>query len=114
MFNEHTSLTVESKNREMICSICNKEITKDDLVHISEHLTVHFKCYIEIQEKICACCSKPFTDQEILLYCDEHKEYFHGEGLCLQKHLQKHMPFKKVRYDANRNRITFLDVSDED
>ncbi len=106
MYNENTELTFEQDNQEMVCSMCNQKIHKDDLVHITENLTIHFKCYIEIQDKICACCGKPFLDQEILFYCEEHKEYFHRQNSCLKNHLQKHMPFKKVRYDASRNRIT--------
>ena len=113
MLNEYTSLLTDKRNKERVCSICKKEITEDDLVHITDNLTVHFKCYIEIQNKMCASCGRPFKDQEILLYCDEHKEYFHEQGVCFEKHLEKHMPFKYARYDASRNRITFLDTKEK-
>jgi len=113
VYNENIELPFEKKKHEMVCSMCNQKITEDDLVHISENLTVHFKCYIEIQDKICACCGTPFMDQEILLYCDEHKEYFHRHSSCLKNHLKKHMPFKKVRYDASRNRITSFELDRE-
>ena len=87
------------------CLICKQEIIKDDLIHISNGVKVHFKCYIEIQEKLCVICGKPFKDQEELYFCVEHKEYFHKTNSCLWQHLQKHMPFRKAKYDSKKNRI---------
>ena len=92
------------------CAICNEIITKEDLVHIADGLRVHFRCYIEIQEKICSICGKPFKNQEEVFFCLEHKEYFHTTEPCLSNHLEKHMPFKRARYDATKNRITLIDI----
>ncbi|MFW9922611.1 MAG: hypothetical protein ACFFDW_04890 [Candidatus Thorarchaeota archaeon] len=87
------------------CAICSEVITKEDLIHVSGGMKVHFRCYIEIQEKICSICGRPFIDQEELYFCTEHKEYFHTTHNCLWNHLQKHMPFRKGKYDAKKNRI---------
>jgi hypothetical protein len=91
-----------------ICAICHKEIEEEDLVYLMDRtndLTVHFRCYIEVHDKICSICGKPFQDKEKLFFCEMHKEYFHTKNTCLQKHMKKHMPFKIGYYDANSNRI---------
>ena len=94
------------------CAICDEIINEQDLVYISDfndnELAVHFTCYVEIQEKICSECGNPFKNQERLLFCEEHNEYFHKSRACIRDHLEKHMRFKDAIYDAIKNRITYL------
>ncbi len=108
------SKTTSSVNSR--CAICNKLISENDLIYVSDNLTVnfiaHFRCYVEIQEKICSECGTPFRDQESLLFCEEHREYFHPSGKCLRAHFEKHMKFKQGIYDASKNRITILDTDE--
>ncbi len=94
------------------CAICTEIINEQDLVFITDvdnnELAVHFTCYVEIQEKICSECGNPFKNQERLLYCEEHNEYFHRSKACIRDHLEKHMRFTEAIYDAIKNRITSL------
>ena len=113
MQSNEISLSQTAIKEERFCAICKNKITKDDLVQVTGGIEVHFNCYIEVQEKICVICGKPFRHQEELFYCREHKEYFHSTGDCLKGHMRKHMPFDRVRYDANKNRIISSDLSTE-
>ncbi|HUU76953.1 MAG TPA: hypothetical protein VMX55_01320 [candidate division Zixibacteria bacterium] len=105
----NTDFSQKELDSDRICTICKNRINDNDLVQIAGNLVVHFKCYVEIQEKICSICGIPFTDQEELFFCEEHKEYFHTNEQCLKKHLKQHMPFKKVKYEATKNRFTSVD-----
>ena len=111
LHSDNTSLSQISNQRR--CSICNEPVNDEDLVHLSNDLTVHFKCYIEIQDKLCSVCGNPFENNEELLYCVEHKEYFHFNDFCLKKHMKKHMPFRKAKYDMKKNRIAIQEDLDE-
>lgn len=102
--------THQKNERKNICAICDQEIEEKDLVYLpvegEENICVHFSCYIEVQNKICCECGKPFTDQEPVYFCQQHKEYFHKtKGKCLEQHMKKHMPFEEGYYDALNNRI---------
>ena len=103
------NLDSSSKKMKSICSICHREIEENDLVYLSAqgegNLRLHFRCYLEIQDKICSECGKPFQSQQELLFCEEHQEYFHSSKECLRNHMEKHMPFRKAWYDATNNRI---------
>ncbi|MHA1628924.1 MAG: hypothetical protein ACTSXO_01760 [Candidatus Heimdallarchaeota archaeon] len=91
------------------CIICHKIIAKDDLIFIQDKktkkLAVHLKCYVEIQDKICAECGLPFADKEEVFYCEEHHQYFHATKNCLDIHLKKHMHFLRGIYDQSQNRV---------
>ncbi len=116
--NDDVGLSHSKANYDKVCTICNKIISEKDLVHVLDpddaSTTVHFRCYIEIQEKLCSECGKPFKDQERLFYCEKHYEYFHTTDLCLQKHLEKHMNFQIAFYDAIKNRIIKIESSERE
>ncbi|MHA1221075.1 MAG: hypothetical protein ACTSQB_05010 [Candidatus Heimdallarchaeota archaeon] len=109
------SLSKSTSSTDKICVICNKVITENDLVSIVNDgeisFSAHFRCYVEIQEKICSECGVPFKDQENLLFCDEHREYFHSTETCLKKHIEKHLRFKQCMYDVAKNRITMQETT---
>lgn len=109
-------LSKTTANINTRCAICNKTISENDLIYISDNTSknfiAHFRCYVEIQEKICSECGIPFRDQETVLFCDEHREYFHSNEKCLKDHFEKHLKFKQGIYDTIKNRIIFLN-SDE-
>jgi hypothetical protein len=98
------------------CAICNKIITKSDLVHVSldesSEFIAHFNCYVELQDKICSECGLPFYHQEEILFCEDHKQYFHESSACIMKHLNKHTRFLKAKYDATNNRIIMQEIID--
>ena len=86
------------KMEQNICVICHQEIEENDLVFFSNQnergkgkLCVHFRCYLELQNKICCECGKPFEGEEELFLCEEHQEYFHSSKECLNSHLKKHL-----------------------
>jgi len=112
LLNNEVSSSKMLANTISKCILCKKPITENDLIHISrkgqKDFLVHFKCYIEIQEKICVECGYPFKDQEQLLFCEEHNEYFHDLKKCSDNHLRKHKYFKKAIYDGLKNRISLL------
>jgi hypothetical protein len=103
---------------EIRCAICKKNISSNDLVYLSpdesKEFIAHFSCYVEVQDKICSICCLPFFDKEELLYCEEHKEYFHNNSECIKNHLSKHIRFKKAIFDASNNRVIFQEDSDCD
>lgn len=114
MHKEENGLSsINDNTKDARCAICNKKINENDLIYItdidSNNIAVHFNCYIEIQEKICSECGRPFKDQESLLFCEEHSEYFHDSDECIFVHLGKHMKFKKAVYDNTKNRISVFD-----
>jgi hypothetical protein len=96
-------------NEPLRCLICQQVIENSDLVTLigdsGEEITVHFNCYLNLQEKICSECGKPFKDQEKLYYCPKHKTYFHMSHDCVDHHIQKHLSFYIGKYDAKTNRI---------
>ncbi|MHA1242980.1 MAG: hypothetical protein ACTSPK_00420 [Candidatus Heimdallarchaeota archaeon] len=116
MQSEQVKLPQDNNQLGNLCAICGKIITKNDLVHIlvedTEDVVVHFKCFVEVHDKICCECGMPFKDKEELLYCEEHKDYFHMKEDCQKRHMRKHQPFKHAEYSTANNRIKFLD-SDE-
>ena len=118
MQNDNVGLSHSIANYDKTCSICNEKISEKDLVHILDpndaNSAVHFRCYIDIQEKLCCECGKPFKNLEQLFYCEEHYEYFHTTDVCLQKHLKKHMNFLLAYYDAGKNRITKVVISERE
>ena len=109
MQQDDASLSKLTSGTDKICVICHKIITENDLAYIADEeetsFLAHFRCYVEVQEKICSECGVPFRDQERLLYCDEHREYFHPRENCLMSHFEKHLRFKEGIYDAAKNRI---------
>ncbi|NHK32459.1 MAG: hypothetical protein FK730_13980 [Asgard group archaeon] len=109
MHDEKLSYKKSNHSVNMRCAICRKIIAKSDLIYISpdesDEFIAHFNCYVELQDKICSECGKPFFDKEKLLYCDKHKEYFHAKKECIRNHLEKHIQFKQALYDASNNRI---------
>jgi len=118
MQSEQVKLPQEDNQLSNLCAICGKIITKNDLVHIlvedTEDVVVHFKCFVEVHDKICSECGTPFKDHEELLYCEEHKDYFHTKESCQKKHMRKHKPFKRAVYSSANNRITILDSTDSE
>ncbi|HUT80944.1 MAG TPA: hypothetical protein VMZ29_07055 [Candidatus Bathyarchaeia archaeon] len=116
MHQDDVGLSKATSSINSKCAICDKLISENDLVYISDdpsrNFITHFRCYVEIQEKICSECGMPFRDQEILLFCDEHREYFHSSEKCLKDHFEKHLKFKQGIYDATKNRIVLLDLDE--
>ena len=119
MQQDNLSLTDEAKQViKSKCSICNQDITDKDLITVSkddgQELIMHFKCYVEIQEKMCSECGIPFYDQEKVWFCEEHREYLHINNKCILRHLAKHVSFKVGIYDIAKNRVSFLENEEFD
>ncbi|NHJ49760.1 MAG: hypothetical protein FK733_18355 [Asgard group archaeon] len=116
MHDEEINQIHKNQTSVVRCAICNKIITENDLVHVSldetNEFIAHFNCYVELQDKICSECGLPFYNQEEILFCEDHKQYFHESSSCIMKHLSKHTRFQKAKYDATNNRIVIQDSFD--
>ncbi|NHJ39214.1 MAG: hypothetical protein FK731_04215 [Asgard group archaeon] len=114
MHDDNLSFNKSQHSIVIRCAICKKIISNSDLIYISpdesEEFIAHFNCYVELQDKICSECGKPFFDKEKLLYCEKHKEYFHIKRECIRNHLEKHIQFKQAYYDASNNRIILQEL----
>jgi len=57
MQSDQVKLPQDNNQLGNLCAICGKIITKNDLVHIlvedTEDVVVHFKCFVEVHDKIC-------------------------------------------------------------